>query len=293
MTQQSIVRLENVSYQYPTRHYEQNDLLDQVPAVSAISNLSFEIKRGQWVAIVGHNGSGKSTLAKLLCAVNFATEGQVIIDEQVVDTEHIEHVRQQVGIVFQNPDNQFVGATVEDDVAFGLENHGIAYEVMHQRVNDALIKVKMQDFKYAEPSKLSGGQKQRVAIASVIALRPNIIILDEATAMLDPEGREEIIEVIHQLRKENNLTVLSITHDLEEASRADYILVMNKGQKFAEGTPQEVFSLGQQLVDLGLDLPFEYQLQQSLNKYGVHYESLINPTEKGVLAQLCKSLSTK
>lgn len=293
MAQQSIVRLDNVSYQYQMRDNEQIDTAEQVQSVLAISNLSFTIKRGQWVAIVGHNGSGKSTLAKLLCAVNFATEGQVIIDDKIVDASHIEHVRQQVGIVFQNPDNQFVGATVEDDIAFGLENHGIDYDTMHQRVDDALAKVKMQDFKYAEPAKLSGGQKQRVAIAGVIALRPDIIILDEATAMLDPEGRQEIIEVIHQLRKENNLTVLSITHDLEEAASADHILVMNKGRKFAEGTPQEVFALGQQLVDLGLDLPFEYRLQQHLQREGVNFDALTNPTEEGVLTQLCKSLSTK
>lgn len=293
MTQQSIVRLENVSYQYPARYHEQNDSSQQEPPILAISDLSFEIKKGQWVAIVGHNGSGKSTLAKLLCAVNFATKGQIIIDDQVIDVQNVEHVRQRVGIVFQNPDNQFVGATVEDDIAFGLENQGIEYEEMHQRVDDALVKVKMQDFKHAEPSKLSGGQKQRVAIASVIALRPNLIILDEATAMLDPEGRQEIIDVIYQLRQENNLTVISITHDLEEAARADHVLVMNKGQKFAEGTPQEVFSLGQQLVDLGLDLPFEYRLQQSLIAHGLNYDALMNPTEKGVLAQLCKSLSTK
>ena len=174
-----------------------------------------------------------------------------------------------VGMVFQNPDNQFVGATVEDDVAFGLENQGVEREEMQRRVKDALEKVKMQDFATREPARLSGGQKQRVAIAGVVALRPDIIILDEATSMLDPEGRDDVIATIRKIKEESDLTVISITHDIDEAASANRILVMREGELFREGTPEEIFSEGPELVSLGLDLPFPEKLKAALKERGI------------------------
>jgi energy-coupling factor transport system ATP-binding protein len=261
----SIVSLKEVSFQYDLQeHY-------------ALNNVSFDIYEGEWLAIVGHNGSGKSTMAKLLNGLQFPQVGQITVCGIKLDEESIWDIRKKLGMVFQNPDNQFVGTTVQDDVAFGLENNGIPRIEMVQRVEDSLKRVKMEKFLYQEPHHLSGGQKQRVAIAGVLALRPSIIILDEATSMLDPRGREEVLETVRELKEEKALTVISITHDLEEAAKADRIIVMNKGEVFREGTPDEIFSMDEQLVQLGLDIPFSVKMTKAFRSLGIdlskHYLS--------------------
>jgi ABC transporter./Cobalt ATP-binding cassette C terminal. len=235
----------------------------------ALRNVSFSVEQGEWLAIVGHNGSGKSTIAKLMNGILFPEKGSVKIKGYLLSEETIWTIRDIVGMVFQNPDNQFVGTTVQDDVAFGLENHGISRDEMIRRVHDSLQKVKMDSYLNHEPHALSGGQKQRVAIASVLALRPEVIILDEATSMLDPRGRFEVMETIRELKNEKNLTIISITHDLEEAQRADRIIVMNAGEVYAAGKPREIFSLDEQLISLGLDIPFAKKLVKGLRKRGL------------------------
>ncbi len=252
-----LVKVENVSFTY--------DEQDQ----SVLKDLSLTVKEGEWLAIVGHNGSGKSTLAKLLNGLQFAQSGHILVNGQKISEENIWDIRRTIGMVFQNPDNQFVGSTVQDDVAFGLENNGIPRDIMVDRVHWALKSVKMDSFLDQEPHHLSGGQKQRVAIASVLALQPSIIILDEATSMLDPRGREEVLETIRLLKQDQQLTVISITHDLEEAAKADRIIVMNDGQVFREGTPSEIFRLDQELTDIGLDIPFSIKLSQALVNYQI------------------------
>jgi len=252
-----IISIEQVSFQYEGQENY------------ALENVSFTVNKGEWLAIVGHNGSGKSTLAKILNGLQFPKSGKVIIDDKELSEDSIWDIRKAVGMVFQSPDNQFVGATVQDDVAFGLENNGVPHEEMKSRVHDALKRVRMDHFLDQEPHHLSGGQKQRVAMAGIIALRPNVIILDEATAMLDPLGREEVIDTVRQVKDEQNLTVISITHDLEEAAQADRIIVMNKGNVYAEGTPKEIFQLQDKLVELGLDLPFPIKLGRKLEEIGL------------------------
>lgn len=243
------VEVKHLSYRY-----------DNGPEV--LKNISFAIERGEWISIVGHNGSGKSTLLKLIGAIHPVTDGEVWINGNQVIEDKFSEIHEHVGIVFQNPDNQFVGATVEDDVAFGLENYGVPYEIMHERVKEALNDVDMGEFLTHEPHHLSGGQKQRVAIAGVIALRPNIMILDEATSMLDPEGRGEILDVIRKLQREKGLTVIHITHHLEETLQSDRIFVMNKGELILCGTPEDIYTHGDTLIEIGLDLPFEMKLNR-------------------------------
>jgi energy-coupling factor transport system ATP-binding protein len=251
-----IVSLNNISFQY-----------DNSPSY-ALKNVSFDIYEGEWLAIVGHNGSGKSTMAKLLNGLQFPEQGEITVKGTLLSEGTVWDIRKQIGMVFQNPDNQFVGTTVEDDVAFGLENNGIPREEMLQRVHDSLKKVKMDQFLNQEPHHLSGGQKQRVAIAGVLALRPAIIILDEATSMLDPRGREEVLETVRELKGEKNLTVISITHDLDEAAKADRMIVMNKGMVYREGTPEEIFSMEEELIGLGLDIPFAVKMSNAFRDKG-------------------------
>lgn len=241
-------------------------------ADDVIKGVSFSVFKGEWLAIVGHNGSGKSTLAKLLNGLLQPHKGEITVDHfQTMNEEHIWEVRRRVGVVFQNPDNQFVGTTVLDDVAFGLENNGIPREEMLERIEDSIEKVNMSSFLEHEPHRLSGGQKQRVAIASVVALKPDIIILDEATSMLDPRGRKEVIEVVKELNEQEQITVISITHDLEEALMADRMIVMNAGEKVLEGQPAELFSTyGDRLKSYNLDLPFPIQLKEKLAEKGFH-----------------------
>ncbi|SJZ48468.1 energy-coupling factor transport system ATP-binding protein [Pilibacter termitis] len=253
-----IIELKNIFYEYVG---EENTL--------ALNDLSYQIFEGEWVAIIGHNGSGKSTQAKIINGLLEAKSGEVFIEGERLSVENVWDLRAKVGMVFQNPDNQFVGSTVEDDVAFGLENHGIPREEMLIRVENALREVRMEEFKTKEPARLSGGQKQRVAIAGIVALSPSIIILDEATSMLDPEGRNEVISTIQKIKREKNLTVLSITHDIDEAANADRILVMKQGRLVDEGTPEQIFSKGEQLVELGLELPFAERLKLALKQRGV------------------------
>lgn len=253
-----IIELKEITYKYQ----EDSEQL-------ALDQLSLTIQPGEWVAIIGRNGSGKSTLAKTMNGLLEPLSGEVWVDNEKLTLENLWDVRSKIGMVFQNPDNQFVGATVEDDVAFGMENQGIPREEMQKRVQRSLESVRMIDFKDREPARLSGGQKQRVAIAGVIALQPKVIILDEATSMLDPEGRHEVISTIQKLKETEQLTVISITHDIDEASRADRIIVMKDGIKVTEGTPAEIFSLGQELITLGLDLPFPEKVKSALREQGV------------------------
>ncbi|BCA86757.1 energy-coupling factor transporter ATP-binding protein EcfA1 [Enterococcus saigonensis] len=259
---------------------------------NALDGVSFSIKKGEWVAIVGHNGSGKSTLAKTINGLLLPQQGSVKVGGNLLNEENVWDIRRMVGMVFQNPDNQFVGSTVEDDVAFGMENQGVPREEMLVRVQDALEQVRMSDFKQREPARLSGGQKQRVAIAGVVALRPDIIILDEATSMLDPEGREEVISTIKKIKDQNNLTVLSITHDIDEAANANRILVMQEGKLVREGTPAEIFSAGEKLIELGLDLPFPEKLKAALKERGVVVPTEYL-TEEGMVNWLWTSILNK
>ena len=253
----------------------------------ALDNVSFQIKEGEWVAIVGHNGSGKSTLAKLLNGLYFTKEGSIRIGDIVISEETVWDARKRVGMVFQNPDNQFVGTTVKDDVAFGLENNAIPREEMYKRVEASLEKVNMLSFLDQEPHHLSGGQKQRVAIAGVIALKPSIIVLDEATSMLDPQGRQEVLDLIKELKQEN-MTVISITHDLDEAARADRIIIMNKGQVYQEGKPSEIFQLEKELIEIGLDIPFAIRLRSGLEAQGIKVDK-ITLTEEELVTELWTS----
>lgn len=254
----SLITLENIMYRY--NNDQENNILDDI---------SFTIEKGEWVTIIGANGSGKSTLVKTLNGLNVPQNGNVIIDGLALNEENIWAIRQKVGMVFQNPDNQFVGSTVADDVAFGLENIGMPRDEMIVKIDQALQQVGMQNFKMHEPARLSGGQKQRVAIAGILALAPDIIVLDEATSMLDPKGRAEVLATVQAIKEENNLTVISITHDLNEAAQADRIFVMEKGQIKYENKPEEVFKLGDDLVELGLNVPFVEQLKTALINRGL------------------------
>ena len=252
----SIIDVKNLSFRYK----ESQEYYD-------VKDITFHVKRGEWLSIVGHNGSGKSTTVHLIDGLLEAESGEIVIDGQRLTEENIWNIRRQIGMVFQNPDNQFVGATVEDDVAFGLENQGLSRQEMKKRVEEALDLVGMLDFKKREPAHLSGGQKQRVAIAGVVALRPAILILDEATSMLDPEGRRELIETVKGIRKDYDMTVISITHDLEEVAMSDRVLIMKKGEIESTSSPRELFSRND-LDQIGLDDPFSNQLKHSLSQNG-------------------------
>lgn len=279
----NIMSFENVTFTY---------MPDDETVKPAVEGLSFSIEQGEWIALVGHNGSGKSTIAKLMNGLLFPQSGTLTTMEQKMSEESLWEIRSQMGMVFQNPDNQFVGATVQDDVAFALENNGVPHAEMVQRVHESLRQVKMEDYLNHEPHHLSGGQKQRVAIAGALALRPRLLILDEATSMLDPQGRMEVIETIRELRKETGLTVISITHDLEEAALADRIIVMNAGHKQLEGTPETVFFAGNKLTDLGLDLPFAMRMSKLLTEAGVQLSSE-HMSEDGLVEDLWTFYSKK
>lgn len=249
-------------------------------AADVIRNINLSVYEGEWLAIVGHNGSGKSTLAKLLNGLLLPYTGTVSVEGYVTDEdESIWEVRRRVGLVFQNPDNQFVGTTVRDDVAFGMENRGIPREEMVHRIEETVNKVNMTDFLMQEPHRLSGGQKQRVAIAGILAVRPSIVILDEATSMLDPKGRVEVIETVRELNANEGVTVLSITHDLQEALVADRICVMREGEIVDSGSPRDVFQNGEALKRIGLDLPFAVKLRQLLRAEGIPVGDAITEEE--------------
>lgn len=253
-----IISVKNVTYRY-----------DDEDQRAALQDVSFSVTKGEWVAIIGPNGSGKSTLAKTINGLIEPDEGDVTVGGMPLNEKNVWSIREMVGMVFQNPDNQFVGSTVQDDVAFGLENLGIPRDEMIERVRHALDKVNMLEYAEREPARLSGGQKQRVAIAGIVALRPAIMILDEATSMLDPQGREEVLRTVKEVKEQENLSVLSITHDIDEAAAANRVLVMREGQVVQEGTPESIFSYGEKLIEMGLDLPFPERLKASLKKQGI------------------------
>ena len=274
--QKPLIQLQNISYQYDGQ------------TALALEDVSFDVYDSEWLAIVGHNGSGKSTLAKLLNGLQFPQKGTIEVCGIQLSEDTVWDVRNQVGMVFQNPDNQFVGATVQDDVAFALENNGIPRDDMVERVTGALEKVQMDSFLNQEPHNLSGGQKQRVAIAGVIALRPLVIILDEATSMLDPRGREEVLNTVRELKADHHMTVISITHDLEEAAKADRMIVMNKGKLYREGTPEEIFQMDEELIALGLDMPFPVKMSKLLKEKGIRIDKPYL-TEEELVAELWTS----
>ncbi|HFI0028127.1 TPA: energy-coupling factor ABC transporter ATP-binding protein [Streptococcus suis] len=253
----NIIEVKNLKYKY-----------DQEDERYTLNDVSFHVKQGEWLSIIGHNGSGKSTTVRLIDGLLEAESGDIYIDGDALTIDNVWEKRRLIGMVFQNPDNQFVGATVEDDVAFGLENQGIPLEEMRSRVDEALELVGMTDFKTREPARLSGGQKQRVAIAGVVALRPKIIILDEATSMLDPEGRLDLIKIVREIKERHGMTVISITHDLDEVALSDRVIVMKNGQVESISTPNELF-MREDLVDLDLDRPFTTELASSLRQTGL------------------------
>ncbi|HEL1906978.1 TPA: energy-coupling factor transporter ATPase [Streptococcus suis] len=253
----NIIEVKNLKYKY-----------NQEDEQYTLNAVSFHVKQGEWLSIIGHNGSGKSTTVRLIDGLLEAESGNIYIDGDVLTIDNVWDKRRLIGMVFQNPDNQFVGATVEDDVAFGLENQGIPLEEMRSRVDEALELVGMTDFKTREPARLSGGQKQRVAIAGVVALRPKIIILDEATSMLDPEGRLDLIKIVREIKERHGMTVISITHDLDEVALSDRVIVMKNGQVESISTPNELF-MREDLVDLDLDRPFTTELASSLRQTGL------------------------
>lgn len=247
----------------------------------AVNNINLEIKKGQFIVVLGHNGSGKSTFAKHLNAIFIPTSGTVLIDGiDTKDERRTFDIRQKCGMVFQNPDNQIVATVVEDDVAFGPENMGIPSREIRKRVDEALATVRMSEFSTKAPHLLSGGQKQRIAIAGIIAMKPDCIILDESTAMLDPRGRKEVMQTVQKLNKEENITVIHITHFMEEAVSADYIYIMEEGELVLEGTPKEIFSQVEKLQSLGLDVPPMTLLAHELRKENIDVDDKILTVEE-------------
>lgn len=251
-----------------------------------IDNVSFSVEEGSYTTIVGHNGSGKSTIAKLIMGLLESASGTITIDGIALNNENLAKIRSRIGIVFQNPDNQFIGATVRDDIAFGLENHCVEPSMMDEIIDTNAALVKMSDFMDQEPTHLSGGQKQRVAIAGVLAMKPKLLIFDEATSMLDPDGKDEIKKVIIKLHKESSLTILSITHDIDEVASSDYVVALDQGKVVLTGTPQEVFQQEKKLKEMKLDIPFSLKLADELKKRGVTVDRCI--TMEGMVNELCR-----
>lgn len=256
-----------------------------------IDHIFFQIKKGTYTTILGHNGSGKSTIAKLLMGLLEKKSGEIIVGGIPLTLEHLNEVRSQIGIVFQNPDNQFIGATVRDDIAFGLENMCVDPQKMDSIINEYAQKVNMLEFLDHEPTKLSGGQKQRVAIAGILAMSPSIIILDEATSMLDPKGRKEINTLVHQLNQDKNITILSITHDIEEAALSDYVILLSDGHVIDQGKPESVLKKREQIERLSLDVPFAYKISQGLKEKGIKIDSYID--QEKLVKELCRLHSKK
>ena len=270
---ENIIKVENLCFEYE-------------PGLKTIHNISFQIKKGEYVAILGHNGSGKSTIAKLLIGLLEKKSGNIIIDHKELNLENLYKIREKIGIVFQNPDNQFIGATVRDDIAFGLENICIPREKMNELIERYAKRVRMDQFLDHEPTKLSGGQKQRVAIAGILAMSPSIIILDESTSMLDPRGRKEINELIRELKEDKEMTIISITHDIEEAKNADRILLLNKGEIVGDDQPETLLMNEKLLLDLHLDTPFALKVSRKLKAQGIQINETLNVEE--LEKQLCQ-----
>ena len=274
----AIIEVKNLNFSY-----DENDEKEKT-----IDNVSFSVEKGTYTTIVGHNGSGKSTIAKLVAGLLEKESGSIQIDGLELNMENLNTIRSKIGIVFQNPDNQFIGSTVRDDIAFGLENHCVPQDQMDDIINENAARVKMTDYLDQEPSHLSGGQKQRVAIAGVLAMKPEILIFDEATSMLDPQGKDEIKKVIMDLHKEDGekLTILSITHDIDEVAHSDYVLALNDGKVAMTGTPEEIFADDQKLKDIRLDIPFSVLMSEKLNARGVNVGRHI--TTEGLVDALCR-----
>ncbi|WP_427340502.1 energy-coupling factor transporter ATPase [Caloranaerobacter sp. DY30410] len=256
-----MVKMDNVTYEYTNSEEER---------IAAVKNINLEIYKGEFLVILGHNGSGKSTLAKLMNALLLPSKGKVYVNGiDTTDMERIWDIRQTAGMVFQNPDNQIVATIVEEDVAFGPENQGIEPNEIRKRVDEALAAVEMSEYKEYAPHLLSGGQKQRIAIAGVLAMKPECIILDEPTAMLDPSGRKEVMNTIKKLNRNEKKTIIHITHYMDEAVLADRIIIMEEGQIIMEGTPKEIFSQVEKLKSMGLDVPQVTELAYKLRKEGI------------------------
>lgn len=270
---ENIIEVKDLSFEYE-------------PGLKTIDHISFNIKKGEYVAILGHNGSGKSTIAKLLIGLLEKKSGTITINGFELNMKNLYKVREQIGIVFQNPDNQFIGATVRDDIAFGLENLCVPREKMDELIETYAQKVRMEKFLEHEPTKLSGGQKQRVAIAGILAMSPSIIILDEATSMLDPRGKSEINELVRDINEDRNMTIISITHDIEEAKNADKIILLNKGRIIAMAAPDQILRDTATLDELKLDSPFALKLSRTLNEKGIHVAETLNVEE--LERQLCQ-----
>ena len=253
---------------------------------TTIDDISFSVEEGSYTTIVGHNGSGKSTVAKLLAGLLEKKSGGIKLGGLDLNIKNLTAIRSMIGIVFQNPDNQFIGSTVRDDIAFGLENHCVPQEQMDDIINLNAGKVKMTKYLDQEPTRLSGGQKQRVAIAGVLAMKPKILIFDEATSMLDPQGKDEIKKVITQIHEESSLTILSITHDIDEVANSDAVIAMNNGKIAMAGTPHEVFSDEKKLKEIQLDIPFSMKMQGALKRRGVNVGNHL--TMEGLVKELCQ-----
>lgn len=270
-----IINIKKLTHDY--RKYNEDGQVEST--YRAVDEVSLDVQPGQFIAILGHNGSGKSTLAKHLNAILLPTEGTVYVDgKDTRDEEKIKEIRQTAGMVFQNPDNQIIGTVVDEDVAFGPENMGVPSEEIEKRVEESLKTVEMWEYRSHSPNKLSGGQKQRVAIAGVVAMHPKCIVLDEPTAMLDPAGRKEVIRAAWKLNKEEHVTIILITHYMEEATSADRVIVMNQGKILMQGTPKEVFSRVEELKEHRLDVPQVTMLAYELRKSGL-------PVPEGILTR--------
>ena len=274
----AIIRVQDAWYEYE-RADDEGEL--------AVRGVSLSVRKGEWLSIIGRNGSGKSTLIKLLNGLFLPTRGSVTVGSyDTRDEDHIWDVRQRVGMIFQNPDNQIVATIVEEDVAFGLENLGVNPQEIRERVDAVLRAVGMQEYAASAPHMLSGGQKQRVAIAGVLAMRPEIIVFDEATAMLDPSGRAEVMRVVRELNKTGGVTVIWITHFMEEAARAERILVMDEGKIAMQGAPLEVFTRVEEIRALGLDAPEMILLAEELRKRGIPAKDVMTVDE--MVVELCR-----
>ena len=280
MPSEYIIECENVKFSYPDSQ------------VYAVNGVSLKLKRGEFLSVIGHNGSGKSTLARLLNGLLEPDEGKIyVLDLDVAEGKNAIEVRKHVGVVFQNPDNQMVASIVEDDVAFGPENIGVEREEIGRRIDWALEAVGMQSFRNSTPTRLSGGQKQRIAVAGVLAIKPDVLILDESTAMLDPKGRREVIDVVKRLNKEEGMTVILITHFMEEALLADRTIVMNKGEIVLEGTPEEIFESGQTLETFNLSLPRISVISENLRSAGMEIKNVLYPEE--LAEEIVKNLNKR
>ena len=253
---------------------------------NAVEQVSFSVEKGAYATIIGHNGSGKSTVAKLITGLLEKKSGTILIDGLELNDENLRELRNRIGIVFQNPDNQFIGSTVRDDIAFGLENHCVPQEEMDDIINEFAEKVRMTKYLNHEPTRLSGGQKQRVAIAGVLAMRPDVIVFDESTSMLDPQGKDEIKKLIRTLHEDRGLTILSITHDIEEVTESDYVIAMNRGKVAMCGTPEEIFSDADRLKSINIALPFAMRFEEELRRCGVKMNRVI--TMEGLVDELCR-----